>query len=459
MKFSWNPDIVDYRQGKAVKTILIFALVVLIGFFLRYEYTRVTIIPHPVIKDAKEYVNYGYHIFHHGTFSIAAPDSTPVPDSYRSPGYPLLVALAFLVGNDQSFYPYLLDIQLILSTLTIVLTFLSGRRFLSFRASAVAAFLVALSPHLIAIQAYILTETLFCFWLASGVAAFVWMDRVRGGQLPATGGIAFGCAYLTNETALLVPILLAAVAILFARHMSFSGVRRAMYIKILFFLFTFAVFPFAWSVRNALNVPPEAPSAKGRAVKALSHGAYPYFIHKSPAMKRFPYREDPAQPAFGASMPDFWRIFSRRVKERPLLYAGWYLFGKPYYLWQWDILQGVGDIYIYPVKRSYYGQSVLAGITKHMMQRLHSPMLIVSLGGFFLFFLFCRKSLEKDCLPVSVLFSLLGYYTLMYTIFAPWPRYSIPLRPLLYLWSVWSFVFGIGLIVKKCTRAKLHFFE
>ena len=60
---------------------------------------------------------------------------------------------------------WILFSQVIISTLTILFTFLLFDKFLSPLWSSGIVLLVALSPHLIITNSYILTETLFCFLL------------------------------------------------------------------------------------------------------------------------------------------------------------------------------------------------------------------------------------------------------------------------------------------------------
>jgi hypothetical protein len=58
-------------------------------------------------------------------------------------------------------------------------------------------------------------------------------------------------------------------------------------------------------------------------------------------------------------------------------------------------------------------------------------------------------------LPVPPL-TICIYFTLIYMVFAPWPRYGIPLRPELYLCAVWALTFFtriLSQIQRKKTEA------
>ncbi|MCP4152519.1 MAG: hypothetical protein GY757_32585, partial [bacterium] len=206
------------------------------------------------------------------------------------------------------------------------------------------------------------------------------------------------------------------------------------------FLLVFSLFPVSWTIRNTIAVESDSLKGGARAITTISHGAYPGFVFKDPKFKYYPYREDPMQPAFGSSFENFRKILWERFKQKPVRYLTWYLFEKPYYIWSWDNLQsqgqkrgkGTGDIYIYPVRNSLYYTSNAANILRLSMKILHPAILISALAGILLFIVSRQLTLGTPLLIVIV------YYTLLYTVFAPWPRYSVPLRPELYLFAIYS---------------------
>jgi hypothetical protein len=199
------------------------------------------------------------------------------------------------------------------------------------------------------------------------------------------------------------------------------------------------MFPAGWTIRNHFSLSPESPTGTLRAISTLSHGAYPGFVYKDPGYKYYPYREDPSQPEFGSSFKSFRRILWERAKERPLRYLSWYLLEKPYYLWSWNMLQAQGDVYQYAVKTSLYKSSRSANLTRKIIKYLHPVFLILGLTGVAMVFIEWRKDKNKvNCCSMHLFFAgICIYYTLLYTITAPWPRYSVPLRPEFYLFSIW----------------------
>ena len=392
-------------------------------------------------KDAGVYLNYVINLYRSGTFSMMDPGPTLVPDSFRSPGYPLLIALTMVIGGEAGFLPILMLTQSVLGTLLVPLTFLLGRFFLPVGGALIAAFLVAVSPHLITITGYLLTETLFSFCLLAALYAFQRAQSSPRWTASALAGMLFGAAYLTNETALFLPFLLAAVAGVWEKRIR-KAVSKEWVIHVVVLLSVFSLFPVAWAIRNRIHVPPDAKKGIDRAVISMSHGAYPDFIYKNPSNRIFPYREDPEQPEFGGSLNVFFRVLGDRVREEPMRYLKWYTIGKPYSLWSWSIIQGVGGIYIYPVRESRLHHSRAFGFVYGIMRGIHPILIIAALFCLPLVLFKHPEDLGQtgpDRLPLLPLTACL-YITLMYTLFAPWPRYSIPLRPELYLCALWTIV-------------------
>ncbi len=432
--------------------ILLVCLISVLTLFIRVQYVNHTSINNPIRADARQYVLYGYNLAHHGTFSREFPASAPSPDSFCSPGYPLVIALSFLLGGEKGFYAIVIYSQVVLSALLVPLTFFLGLRFLPPWDALAAALLVALSPHLTSMAGYVLTETLFAFLLLSSILLYcIALKRHRHTPF-ILAGLLFGSAYLTNETVLFIPLLLAAITALSLGLHKAQSKKNHLARMLVVFLIIFLLFPAVWTLRNS-TLPATAPRASDRAIATLSHGTYPDFIYKDPRFQYYPYREDPMQPGFGSSLATFGKIFCQRFKERPGRYLLWYLFEKPYYFWSWNILQGQGDIYVYPVEGSLYTTSPFASATRETMKYLHPVILILFLAGIPLLYFTRRKSRDGTSLPVTpiILFAVCIYYTFLYSVFAPWPRYSVPLRPELYLIAMWSFRTA-GIMISKKIR-------
>jgi 4-amino-4-deoxy-L-arabinose transferase-like glycosyltransferase len=436
-------------------TIFVLGSIVLSAFFLRTGHIYILLDAHdlkeaPIHADARQYIKYGYNLAYNNLYSMDFPSMHPKPDAYRSPGYPLLIAMSMRLTDGLNFIPAMLYMQAVLGTLTVILTYLIAKHFMSNLFSLAAALLVGLNPHLITMTGYLLTETVAGFLLLAALLSYI-LALERGHLfLFALAGLLFGWGYMTNETLLILPFILGCIT--GVKVVIPPALNHKNLLPIAVFLSVFYIFPSAWIGRSVLTVSADALTGYNRAVQTLSHGAYPGFIHETIEKRYYPYLEDPLQPRFGSSIGNFGKILWQRAQQRPFRYLSWYLFEKPFHFWSWDILQGQGDVFIYPVKTSIYHESRAANIIKEVMKNSHSAILLLCLAG--IPALFVRKPLYRNWesvlrgLPVTMYVTCI-YYTLLFSIFAPWPRYSIMLRPELYICAVWSLAVFLDLLKKN----------
>src|SRR5688572_10216273 len=100
---------------------LLLCLVVLLAFAIREHYVLATIVDIPIRGDIQEYVAYALNLVRHGTFSHSF-SSAPVPDAYRPPGYPGLLALCMMLRpHEGAWYSLALQMQVLMGTTTVLL--------------------------------------------------------------------------------------------------------------------------------------------------------------------------------------------------------------------------------------------------------------------------------------------------------------------------------------------------
>ena len=253
-------------------------------------------------------------------------------------------------------------------------------------------------------------------------------------------GALFGGVALVNATALVVAPLAVLSVLLGAGWRPGRWWQHPLRPALAIFLAASAVLPLAWEIRGAVSLPEGARSGSDRFLSTMVHGHYPGWVHEDPRLRYYAYREDPEFPKMRRSLGDFAEVFGQRFAERPLRYLSWYLLEKPVTLWSWSILQGQGDVYVYPLEESGYQTSRLADATRILMKATHPLVLVAALLG-----VGCvlGRGPEESASPVQgpgprLLLALVAYYTVVYTVTAPWPRYAIPLRPELYLLAIYG---------------------
>lgn len=420
------------------------AVVAVVACLLRVGFVVETHVSDPIRADAAHYVQYAANLHEHGVFSFAN-SPTPQPDSFRSPGYPVFLCLLRIAFGADHLYVAARLTQAVLDTATVLLTFWLARRLLPFGGALLAALLTALSPHLVAGTGYLLTETLTTFTL---VLAFVLLQRLGAGRgRGLCCGLAFAATVLTNESLAPLPWMLAALFYLRAAAPVAPRLRRGL----LALLGVCAVAQGGWALRNQVSVSEDAPRGSSRALQTISHGTYPGFVHQDPRWRYMPYRDDPEQPRYGDDLGHFWAVFTRRVTERPWRYLSWYLLEKPFYLWGFDGLQADRDIYTYAASQTLYDRHAAAGVTLTLMRGLHWPLVGLAVASAVWLF---RRRRDRDSAPTTLLaFAMcMAWGTLVGVVFAPWPRYVIPMRPETFVLATagaWRLLAHVGALARR----------
>lgn len=396
---------------KRAERLVLLGIVVAVGLLLRCWFVGTSKVEGPLRADAGQYAQYAQNLVEYGTFSLAT-DAPPRPDSFRSPGYPAFLAACRLVAGE-SWYSLARWLQAVLSALLVPLAFALARPVVPFWGALAAALLTALSPHLIVASGYVLTETLFAVAFGSALLLLLAARRAqRCGKWFAAAGLALGLAALVNEAA-------APLVVLFGLAVFRTDGRH----RGLCFVLAGLVPLGAWQGRNATQ--DLARTGGERAVATLSHGSYPDLFFATERNRNFPYREDPEQPEFGSSWSRFAEVMRQRVGAEPLRYLRWYVLDKPRWLWRWDIAQGAGGVQVYPVHHNVVDdQPVVAGAAT-LLRWLHWPLCLLCLGGGV--WSLRRRSALAPLRPLAIA---LLWFTCLYTLFLPDPRYLVPLRPL-----------------------------
>ncbi|BBO79517.1 hypothetical protein DSCO28_00830 [Desulfosarcina ovata subsp. sediminis] len=411
---------------------IIVAVILLLGFYLRLAMVSGIQIDTPFRADARQYTAYAYNLSSHGVYSLdfnglIDKRVAPSPDALRTPGYPLFLSLFTGSKNLDQFAVNVFYFQAILSTITVAVVYVLGRALLSVLGAMIATALTAISPHLINLNIYLLTETLFTFVLVLTIGALILSRRYGNRYLWIASGVLLAFATLIKPTIQYYFLFFIGFVLLDRKIPKGKGVRILLFIAASF-LGIFSI----WLFRNLVSIGYLSDPAI--TINTLHHGMYPHFMYNGQANTfGFPYRFDPHSQEISSSLSSVLMTIAHRFYTQPLIHFTWYL-SKPLYLFRWEMIQGVGT-FIYPVIHSPYESSWLFMLINSLMRVIHPIVVALSLLGMILAWFPDRMfAMTVQQRFTGRLISLIYFYFIIIHIAAaPFPRYSIPIRPLTYV--------------------------
>ena len=324
-------------KEKRIHIAVMFILVV--AALVRFSYLNEVIVDDAVRGDAIEYYSIAYNLHHFGVYSSVLTDgATPIPDAKRTPGYPLF--LYSILRSSASFDYFVKTVylaQAILSIFTVLLVFQLARQFVGYGMSVAISILVAINPHIVALEANMLSETLFTFSLMVSLLIHERAIRTSSFAYYAMAGGMYGIAAVVRPSAvLLVPFIVCCYLILLAIRDREKLVSSFKYLVVFGFVFLLAQTPFA--IRNTITFG--APFMESdRAWDNILLGTYPEFTHEG-GIYGYPSRDDPLYKEMFEDKGRALEILLDRVKASPAEYAAWYSYGKLWGMWQWDTSPG-----------------------------------------------------------------------------------------------------------------------
>jgi hypothetical protein len=207
------------------------------------------------LPDQREYLELGRSLVDGKGLIFVDVRFADTVAAYRTPGYPLLVALCR--GNVHA----VRVAQSLIDTSSILAVYLLARRWLDKGPSIFAAVLIAFNPFLIYFCGLILSETLFTAMLAWGTALLV-MRRQADLRGQPRWGIAWWCgavllalSVLVRPSAIGLPVTLGIAAAFLNRHWRLPyDWRWCPPVACLMLVLTFlALFPWAWRNHRVLE--------------------------------------------------------------------------------------------------------------------------------------------------------------------------------------------------------------
>jgi 4-amino-4-deoxy-L-arabinose transferase-like glycosyltransferase len=408
---------------------------------LRLMYQSESIVLFPLRADAGKYFSAAFNVCHFGLYSSDRPWQTgepPVTPTTLSAGYPLFLLPFVCTSPDVLiFVSRVVLVQAVMGALVVVFTFLIAQYALGLAWATVAASLTALSPHLIAMDGYVLTESFFTFVLTLGVLLLILAWRTQWGLVALAAGVLLSFSGLVRAIGLLLLPLLALTFLVSAEQCSFAP-RRVWIKQLLFVLLGYAIISGSHLAFRNQTTPPaeETPddfvSAESVWQSVLA-GSYPGFLNPEDTGHFIAYRNDPEFERMTQDKAYAFQVMSERVMERPGAYLKWYLGGKALFMWRWDNVYNP-DVYIYPMKRKGFHTNSFLQQIHRAMHVLHWPLYLLTWLAPILLFVRSRHSgLNAQSKALLVPGAVFWYFTIVLTALGPLPRYSIPARPFAFI--------------------------
>lgn len=426
-----------------------FSLVLILGMavWLRVFMVSETQVLVPIKADALDYFLAACNVKTFGVYSKSLQPleggggAPPAPDALRPPGYSLFLLpfvefppTAAMVRNVQI-------AQVLLSVLLIPLLFVAIRPFLSPALALGVLAAIAISPHLVAMNVYLLTESLFTFLIGTLVWAFSHAARRPDKKALFMVGVVVGLTSLVRSTTLYLPLVLA----LLIMALWWADRRKGALLAAMMMLGFFVSYS-PWLVRNQIV---RLEKTRSLAVDSIHKGMYPWLMYQNnPKTLGVPDRYDPAWNETGASLALVVGEINRNFHADPGGYVQWYLVGKPIMYLSWNALAGMGDVFVYQVIRSPMLTEGAFLVSHDLSKLLHWLFVVMAvLGMLFVLVPSVAATLKKEEYRFYLFNSvLLAYFVAIHTIGTPLPRYSIPMRPILF---ILAFGFLHILLLKK----------
>jgi hypothetical protein len=416
-------------------------LVLLLALGTRLLYQKESVVNHPVRADAFKYVTAAVNLVHFGVYSLEVPrkgGGPPRSRTDRSPGYPIF--LSFFVRKGASIET-VLRVQAVMGALASVFTFVTARLAMSLHWALFAGILTALCPHLIAMDHYLLTESLFTFVLMLGTMLLSVSWEKNRYAMTLLGGILIALSAHIRAVNLLFLLSIAPVFFFNPRERGLSP--KSISLRHFFLLFIgFIIITTAHRGFVKLAVENKGGKSGLKSEHSVKTPSYPH-RHVGLDIGWRLIKKNMIPPEFFARRESHVLIdhlsvdYKRRIKndfwEYPFLYLKWNLGGKLYLLWHWDNAYN-DDVYIYPMIRKGFEENIILKSIHRSMQLIHWPLYLLALAAPIFFLIQWRRN-KLNMEQRIFLLPILGFLYFLFTLnLLSWlPRYTIPVRPLSYI--------------------------
>ncbi len=435
--------------------IVIVIIILIIAFTVRISYQNNSIVRNHIISDAREYFLGAYNMCFFKTYSTSTPKSPqmpPKPNAGRTPGYSLFL-LPFLCINKtiNGFLENVMFAQAILGTLVSAIGYLQARLFLPPLWALAIGILTAISPHLVAMDDYLLTESLFTFVLILSFYLLCVGWRFKKRSVLFFSGIGWGYAFLVKPLAMLLGPFVATVLFIDPLRWKLRITVDTIKMTCMFLIgMSLTIAPFF--IRNYLVLNKIFPES-GRGWASIVDGTYINLTYKNPRFYGYPYKDDPLNPKMHRDKGFFFKTLKERFFERPIDYIKWYLGGKILCAWRWDVVTGHHDVYVYPMRRFGFHSNKILFFIHSAMKFIHWLIFWIAILCPFILFAAYKTGrlpfISQEGVYIMPYILIIIYFFTVATLMFPIPRYFIPIRPYIYTLSIVSLYFMTSIILKN----------
>jgi 4-amino-4-deoxy-L-arabinose transferase-like glycosyltransferase len=392
----------NWFKQKNNQLILLIVLLALIGRLVLIF----TVDPKPVVLDAESYDRAAKNILNHHTFAF----SYPKPTAYTVPGFPLFLSLIYSIFGESNFQAVRIIQAILSSFMILIIALISSEIFDKKSVALLSAILSAIYiPFLVSTQ-IILTETIFILLFVLFFYYFLLGEKYEKIQYFVIAGLFLGLSCLVRPILFLFPAFLFIMKFLYlcvtkARHENFFIQLKKIVLKyfIIYILTLLTLSP--WVIRNY--------KVFHTFILFSTSSGDPFFrgtYYNSNCPLEELHRKSESELMRNERL---WKTgkekFRKELKKAPIRYSLWY-FSKINRLWALPFM---------PFNVANVDWRVLK-IT--LIQ--HTIFIILSLIG--LLYLYVDRNPY-----LSLIISILFYYTFMHVPFIGLNRYFLPMIPVL----------------------------
>lgn len=443
-----EPKLVSFPAAIA----LIAFLVYVPFFFYLYSLTAVQALNRenprfflPVYgSDSEGYVEIADNILSHGAFSVS---QTPpfAPDTFRTPGYPFLLAAWKWLFGSYAFFPIL---QFLLTLATALFLYAIGERLFTPQIGLIASVFYLLDPTTIFHTYILMSDVSYVFLLVAGVYALFFARSAAWWRTALLGGIIFGLSTLFRPISMyLIFAFLPFLAYFKRRVWSPKKIALALFV----FLAAYAACVGPWVVRN------KAVSGVWGISSVKDFNFFHYYIPEflsykmgiTPDAARIMLKNE-IGPAAGApevslaNAPLLRKVWTGYFYADPAGYIKFHLVKTiPFFLGSsvkmfFAAYDAIVRAPIFPVSNANLTNLLLHGQFRAFLADLKGSGLVTAEELFWLivFFLMFVPLFAKERRAETALFLVLIFYFALLTGSVAYPRFRLPAAPFMFLLAV-----------------------